>query len=95
MLKKSQLEVSPDDGFFALLVSPWFLGGLAFYGVNVVLFAKALEKLAVSAAYPVLAGSGFALLVLSAAWLYGERLSTTQYLGIGAILLGVLLLARN
>ncbi len=95
LLKKSQLEAAPGEGFFALLLSPWFIGGLVFYGINVVLFAKALDELSVSVAYPVLAGSGFALLALSAAWIYGEQLSGTQYVGIGVILLGVILLARS
>ncbi|MDR1578249.1 MAG: hypothetical protein LBT86_08530 [Deltaproteobacteria bacterium] len=32
-----------------------------FFGINVILFAKALDKLPVSVAYPVFAGLGFLL----------------------------------
>jgi multidrug transporter EmrE-like cation transporter len=84
-----------DAGLVQLLFSPWFIGGLAFYAVNVVLFAKALDKLPVSAAYPVLAASGFAMLVFSAAFFFGEKLGVNQLLGLGAVLLGIWLLARS
>jgi multidrug transporter EmrE-like cation transporter len=94
LLKKSRL-VATDGGLFALLLSPWFLGGLFFYGINVILFAKALERLPVSQAYPVLAGSGFALLVFSAAWIFGERLGPSQWAGMFAVLLGIYLLSRT
>lgn len=92
MLKKSRLAAE-EQGFWELLVSPWFLGGLAFYGVNVILFAKALERLPVSIAYPVLAGAGFALLTLAAGVLFTERLTLYQYAGVGLILVGIILLA--
>jgi len=46
LLKKSRLVARGDEGLFDLLLSPWFIGGLLFYGINVILFAKALEKLA-------------------------------------------------
>lgn len=93
LLKKSRL-VATDAGLGAMLLSPWFIGGLFFYGVNVILFAKALERLPVSQAYPVLAGAGFALLVFSASWIFGERLGVSQWAGLFAIMLGIYLLSR-
>ena len=94
LLKKSRL-VATSPGLLPLLFSPWFIGGLFFYAVNVVLFAKALDKLPVSIAYPALAASGFALLVFSAAWIYGERLGANQVVGLAAVLIGIWLLARG
>ncbi|MDB6055276.1 MAG: small multidrug resistance family protein [Verrucomicrobiales bacterium] len=91
MLKRSRLHHS--GSFVTLLSSPWFMGGLLFYGVNVLLFAKALEKLPVSQAYPVLAGFGFALLVFSASYFFGERLGIRQWAGLGSVLVGIYLLA--
>ena len=49
-LKKSS-EMTVDTFWFAI-VNIWFLFGLMFYGFNVLLFAKALQTLDVSAAYP-------------------------------------------
>ncbi len=94
LLKKSRLAAEAP-GLMPLLFSPWFIGGLFFYAVNVVLFAKALDRLPVSIAYPALAASGFALLVFSAALIYGEKLGPNQVLGLGAVLIGIWLLARG
>jgi len=60
LLKQSQCTRNAD-GLVGLLSSPWFVGGLVFYGVNVILFAKALEHLPMSSAYSVLASVAFAL----------------------------------
>jgi multidrug transporter EmrE-like cation transporter len=94
LLKKSRSQ-SFDGPVFMQLFDPWFLGGLAFYGLNVVLFAKALDRLPVSIAYPVLAGTGFLMLTVFASQLLGERPSLMQYAGICCILLGIGLIARS
>ncbi|MDB1122422.1 DMT family transporter [Vibrio algarum] len=71
------------------LLNPWFVGGLFFYGLNVILFAKSLEKLPVSSAYPVLASSGFVLLAVVSAYLFGESFHGKQWLGMVLVLLGI------
>ncbi len=95
LLKKSRLVARGDEGLFDLLLSPWFIGGLLFYGINVILFAKALEKLPVSIAYPVLAGSGFAMLVLAAHWLFDEQMTVNHYIGLVAVVFGIFMLGRS
>jgi multidrug transporter EmrE-like cation transporter len=94
LLKQSRIA-GGNAPFVEQLLSPWFLGGLAFYGLNVVLFAKALDRLPVSAAYPVLAASGFALLAIVSAIVFGERLSPAQYAGMAVTLAGIALIARG
>jgi len=59
-----------------------------------VLFAKALDALPVSKAYPVLAGSGFVLLAFAAALFFGESITLRNILGMILIFSGILLLAR-
>lgn len=93
LLKQSQ-RTGGTNGLVGLLVSPWFLAGLTFYGVNVILFAKALENLPVSRAYPVLAGVGFALVAGSGSMLFGERFHGPHITGLILILLGIVLIAR-
>ncbi len=93
LLKQSQCTRNAD-GLVGLLSSPWFVGGLAFYGVNVILFAKALEYLPVSRAYPVLAGVAFALVAGSGALFFGERFHGMHVTGLVLILLGIVLIAR-
>jgi multidrug transporter EmrE-like cation transporter len=94
LLKQSRLKV-PDPGLLSLLLSPWFMGGLVFYSINVVIFAKALDKLPVSVAYPVLVGLAFSLLVVTGNWFFGERLGLNQYLGLGIIMAGIIVLSRS
>jgi len=93
LLKRSRLE-AVDSSLYGLLFSPWFIGGLIFYGINVILFAKALDKLPVSAAYPTLAGFGFALLTLASAHFFGEKLGLNQYAGVAIILAGIIIMSR-
>lgn len=94
LLKQSRIE-SSDSGLVSLLVSPWFLSGLVFYGINVVLFAKALEKLPVSTAYPVFAGIGFGLLAIAGNLFFKEHLSLNQLVGLGLILAGIIIMSRS
>jgi multidrug transporter EmrE-like cation transporter len=92
-LKYSRLHAATDALWWQKLLSPWFVAGLFFYVVNVVLFAKALDRLPVSIAYPVLAATGFALLTAASSFFFGERLSGLQYLGLALILGGIALMA--
>ena len=93
LLKKSRL-VATDPGLLALLFSPWFLGGIMVYGVNVILFAKALEKLPISTAYPIFAGIGFSLIAIAGNVLFGERLEFHQLIGLATIFAGIIIMSR-
>jgi len=93
-LKQSRI-VAASPSLVDLIRSPWFLAGLAFYGLNVVVFAKALDRLPVSAAYPVLAATGFGLLAVVSTFAFGERLGLLQYLGLAVTLVGIMMIARG
>ena len=95
LLKKSRLALPDGAGPFEQFSSMWFLGGMFFYAINVVLFAKALDGAPVSVAYPILATSGFALLAVSSNIVFGERLTLTQGAGLVAAVVGIALLARG
>lgn len=96
LLKQSRLKAAEmaDQSLGGLLFSPWFIGGLACYGINVILFAKALEKLPVSVAYPVLAGASLALISFFAAMLFHEKLSAIHWGGVVFIFVGIILITR-
>jgi len=94
LIKQSRLVVDKGD-FLSLVLQPYFIAGLIFYGISVILFAKSLDVLKVSVAYPVLAASGFSLLVIAAQVFIGEYLSTKQYLGLIIVIVGVFLLASD
>ncbi len=92
LLKKARMGA--QTGLVNMVFNPWFIGGLCFYGINVILFAKALDRLPVSSAYPALAGSGFALLSIFAAVFFQERFTALHVLGLAAIFFGIIVLAR-
>ena len=93
LLLKQSAKMSSDQ-LGAQLFSPWFIGGLACYGVNVILFGKALKALPVAIAYPVLAGTSLALISLAASFLFRERLAPVHWAGAVLIFFGIVLLTR-
>jgi multidrug transporter EmrE-like cation transporter len=92
MLKKSRIGIT-DFGVSSYL-NLWFIGGLCFYGINVLLFAKALDKIPVSIAYPVLAGIGFILLSITSYLIFHEVLKWQQWIGLIFILGGIIFVSK-
>ncbi|AKO96095.1 MAG: hypothetical protein RID15_10830 [Marinovum algicola] len=76
----------------SLLLSPWVLGGLAFYGVGTVLWLFALRRIDLSLAYPFVAMS-FVMVAASGVLVLGETLSLTRVLGMALIISGLLVMA--
>lgn len=95
LLKWSRMSLPPDAGVVQQYLSLTFVGGLTFYGINVLLFAKALDNMQVSAAYPILAGSGFAFLALASYFMLGESFPPSKLAGLSFVLVGIYLLART
>ncbi len=83
-------------GLVRLLVRHWaVLLGLVCFASNVVFYAYALQKVPISVAYPVMVITGFAIIVLVAGNVLHERLTAAQWVGVGAILVGVTLVAKD
>ncbi len=88
MLKRANL------GPFETAVSPWFMGAISLFLLNVFLLAKSMENLPASLATPVVAGANFLVVVLGAALVFGESLNPWQYAGLLAIVLGIFLVGK-
>ncbi len=88
-----------DGGLFGLvrlLFRHWpVLLGLVCFASNVVFYSYALQKLPISAAYPVMVIGGFAIIVIVAGALLQERLTLLQWIGIAAIGVGITLVAKD
>ncbi|NJK49946.1 EamA family transporter [Candidatus Gracilibacteria bacterium] len=93
LLKQSRL-VAVNSSFLATLISPWFLSALVIYSAGLLLFAKALDRLPVSAAVPFSTGVGFILTTILSHYLFGERLSVNQLAALSLIVAGVIAIAR-
>jgi multidrug transporter EmrE-like cation transporter len=77
-----------------LALQPHILGGLACYGVSVVVWIMALSRVPVSVAYPMLS-IGYIVNAFAAWWLFGESLAAQKLIGIGFIVVGVWLVAKS
>lgn len=94
LLKKSRLTAL-DPGLLALVSSPWFIGALVFYCLDLFLFAKALDRLPISIALPVFFGIMLgSVLVLSNLFL-AERLTANQLVALGLISTGIVVMAQK
>lgn len=81
------------SGLADKLLSVGFIGALAFFGVSTALFAKALESMEVSVAYPVWVASGFATLSVASHFILGEPFHLYKSIGLGLVLAGIIFLA--
>lgn len=75
-------------------LSVFFLVGIALFGLNVVIYAKALQGIPVAFAYPVLVGLGFILVVFGAHFWFQEQITLQKLVGVSVILAGVVLVAK-
>lgn len=83
-------------GWLGLFLRHWVLFlGLGCFAANVVFYAYALQRLPISIAYPVMVATGFAIIVAVAGWLLGETLTVGQWVGVAAILGGVVLVSKD
>ena len=83
----------PKGGFALdrLLLSPWFLGAIALYGLSTFLWVYVLARLPLSIAYPFTL-LGAALVPVAAVFIFGEVLAARYWLGLGLMLGGLYLM---
>lgn len=71
-----------------------FYLAIAFFGINFIFYAKALQEIPLSIAYPIVVGLSVAgLIILSLIFLH-ERLTIIQSAGIVFIVVGIVLVSR-
>ncbi|MFA7503780.1 MAG: SMR family transporter [Burkholderiaceae bacterium] len=87
------LAAAPDT--IVRIASQWpFLLGFAAYGISLVVWIAALSRVPVTVAYPMLS-IGYVINALIARWWLGESLAASGWLGMGLIIVGVTLIARQ
>lgn len=94
LLKQSRL-VATDPGFLSLVTSPWFVGAIVLYCLDLVLFAKALERLPVSIALPVFFGIMFGSVAILSNVFLAERLAFNHLVALGLISAGIVIMAHQ
>ncbi len=85
---------SRNPSFIDQLRSIPFYLAIMFFGVNFLFYAKALQSITISTAYPMVVGLSIVLLtVLSLVFLH-ERLTALQLGGIAVIILGIVMVFK-
>ncbi len=77
-----------------LLKSSWFWVWFICYGFATVLWLLALRSVPLSQAFPIL-GLQFALVPIASRWMLRESMFGQQWIGVGAIVIGVALVGRG
>ena len=72
----------------------YFIAGIAFYAISVLVWILGLSRVPVSIAYPLLS-LGYVVNAIAAHYLLGEAVTAQRWLGIGFIIVGVYLVARS
>ena len=83
-----------SDMLWRISTQGFFLTGVAFYLVSLLVWIIGLSRVPVSVAYPMLS-LGYVINAVAAHYLFGEAVSLSRWLGIGFIILGVWLVARS
>jgi len=75
------------------LLNPYLIGGLFAYGLSTLFYIKVLGKLNLSVAYPVVIGLTVVATAIAGAIVLHEKVSVTQWLGVGLMLSGIFAIA--
>lgn len=87
-------DVSRAADLWALVFSPYIIGGLILFGSSAVTWLFVLSRVPVSFAYPFV-GLGIVLTTLGGVALLGEHVTKGQLLSIGIILIGIISLGLS
>ena len=82
-------------GLFGLLRQPAFDGGFLLSGFAALMWFRLLSTQRLSTCYPLFVGLTYLLMTLGALYLFREKLSAQKLAGLGAIVLGIALVARS
>jgi multidrug transporter EmrE-like cation transporter len=93
---KSVLEnkESPLSILLTIATSPAVLIGLLCFGLSAVVWLFVLAKIPLSSAYPFVA-LGIAITVVAGRFMFGEPISISKLIGVGAILVGIATVAAS
>lgn len=89
------LNTDTSASHSSISVTRYFLLAIAFFGVNFLLYSKALEKIDVSVAYPLLVVISIAIIYAFSIYYYDKQVSYLQIFGSVLIAAGLYLVLRS
>lgn len=78
----------------SLLLSPWFLSGMACYAISICVWMLVLGRAEVSLAYPLLS-IGYVITAIIGYAFLGEQVTIHRILGIAIICVGIVVISRG
>jgi len=75
-----------------LYLSPWFIAGIVCFGLNLLSYTQALQKIPLVVAYPIMVGTGYLIMVIVSRPLLGETFTFIQLVGAILILAGLVMI---
>jgi multidrug transporter EmrE-like cation transporter len=99
-LRKTMLSVGPvgQGGYWSLgleiLLSPWFIAGMACYALSIGIWLIVLSRLEVSAAYPLLS-IGYVITAVVGYFFLNENVDSMRIVGIALICVGIIFISRS
>lgn len=73
----------------------WIIAGGFSIGIGFILWLFILSRMKLNIAYPIALSSGAVITTIAAWFLFGERLSLVQILGVLVVIIGIFLLLKN
>ncbi len=73
----------------------FLLGGIFFYGLSTIVYILVLGKFNLSVAYPIVIGSTVVATVFVGSIIFREKVSVTQWIGVGFTLSGISTIALS
>lgn len=93
LLKQANLA-SSNPTLLAIVTSPWFIGAIACYIFDLILFAQSLQHLPLSTVVPVVSGMRIAATAILAHVFFGEHLTLNQLFASSIIVVGIIIMSR-
>lgn len=75
-----------------LYISPLFIAGVTCFGLNLLSYSLALQKIPLVVAYPIMVGTGYLIMVIASRPLLGETFTLIQMVGAVLIIAGLVLI---
>lgn len=92
----TKLDLGLLDGhkmafLFDAVTSPQIMGAILLQGTGFLLWIFVVSRMKLGVAFAISGGIFYLLIAASSWWLYGERLTSTQWVGLACVSLGVVL----
>jgi multidrug transporter EmrE-like cation transporter len=94
LLKQANLALS-HPSLLVFVSSPWFVGAIACYVFDLILFSQSLQHLPVSTVVPVVSGLRIAATAILAYVFFGEPLTLNHLFASSVIVVGIIIMSRT